>query len=329
MLKKRTTLPGKSAAKPVFGRRSHTLGRSTPRVEPRAETSRPPPKPIPLLPVADTPVCTDFNWALTKAAEAKNVDTVLSEWEERRRRRYPEEWPAVRKAFESSVQTVLYRLMLKHVDLAIETTDHALGDVLASEAARHEYKFAKNTSPAYPVIMLFHDLMEKIGRIPLWQDVENYLFERQDLCLAYYYRAGRVDPPASVEELWVGGKKRAIRYRIACLYYSFLRDVRTIVFLREIHKLDVRYHALLDAEWKADAVCGLVRIELYVINPEFKERDEDRAAGRKAHCEKLNPGLPVVAEPMKKRKAWGKCWVYSEGSLAKLASKIRGASVSH
>jgi hypothetical protein len=332
MLKNHTTLPGKSPGKPVFKRCSRPNVRPSQYVElpPAEQKEQPsPPKHIPLLSVTNPPVFTDFNWALAKAAEAGNVDRVLADWERRRRKKYPKEWEAVRRAFEASRQTVLYLLNLKHVDQAIRTTEHALGDVVAREAAGHEYKFAKNASPGYPVIMLFHDLMEKIGRVPLWQDVERYLFERQELCLAYYYRAGRVDPPVSIEDLWVGGKKRAIRYRIACLYYSFLRDVHAIVALRERHGLDVRYHPLLDAEWKADALFGLVRIELYVINPEYKQQDEERAAGRKAQCKMLNPGLPVLAEEMKPRRVWGKCWVYNDASLAKLASKIREASVSH
>lgn len=265
--------------------------------------------------------------------EAGNVDSVLDAWEQKRRALYPDEWPAVRKAFEASVQTVLYRLKREHVKQACVHTGHALGDVRAYEAGLRENAFAENTSPAYPVMMLLYDLMERNGAIPLWEDVEEHLFANQHLCLAYFYRAGGLTPPASIEEMWVGGKHRAIRYRLANLYNSFIREVDTIVYLREEHGLDVRCHPLLDAEWKADAVCGRIRIELFVVNSKFKklstEQLRQKMEGRKKECQAVNPGLPVAIAPMEPSDKWGCVWLFTEKALEKLAADIKAESATH
>ncbi|MNU30487.1 hypothetical protein D3C71_189870 [compost metagenome] len=314
------------------------LRRSSAHVSPHGQSRQPRPKqgprkPIPLLPIADPPVFSDFNWAIFKAMEAGNVDAVLAAWEKKRSDRYPDVWGAVRKAFEASVQTILYRLTLAHVRQASEFTEHALGDVTSAEAKLPGNVFAKDTSPAYPVIMLLYDLMERNREIPLWQDVERYLFENQDMCLSYFYKAGGISPPGSIEELWTGGKHRAIRYRIACFYYSFIREIHTIVHLREKHGLDVRCHSLIDTEWKADAICGRVRIELYVVNSEFKKRNEETVRlaveGRKKECQEVNPGLPVVVVPMSPTDEWGCVWLFSEEALSKLAADIKEESRSH
>lgn len=317
---------------PVFGRRSCTHAKPTEfrSSKPRQERRR---DPIPLHPVADPPVVSDFAFAISKAMEAGNVEAVLGAWEAKRRRLYPGEWPAVRKAFEASVQTVLYRLKRDHVKQACLHTSHALGDVRASEARLRENAFAEDTSPAYPVMMLLYDLMERNAAIPLWQDVEKYLFENQEVCLAYFYEAGGLAPPASVDDMWVGSRYRAIRYRIANLYNSFIREVDAIVYLREKHGLDVRCHSLLDTEWKSDAVCGLVRIELFVVNSKFKklstEELRQKMEGRKKECQAVNPGLPVAIAPMEPSDEWGCVWLFTDKALDELAARINAESAAH
>jgi hypothetical protein len=270
---------------------------------------------------------TDFNWALMKGAEAKNVKKVLANWERRRKRQCPDEWPEVLKAFKASTHTVLYRLTLDLVEEAAKDTEHALGSVKAYEARKH--RDAADVSPAYPIIMLFYDLMERQGRIPRWKDVQTYLFEHQSLCLAYFYKACGIPAPTSISHMWKGEKLRAIRFRIGCLYYSFLREVHTLVALRERHGLDARYHPLQDAEWKADILVNLVRVELFLVNPKYKERCEREMAGRKLACEAVNPGLPVVIGAMEPGTCWGEAWLFSDETIDGLAQDIKKAMIAN
>ncbi|NTF17288.1 hypothetical protein G6L37_02430 [Agrobacterium rubi] len=264
-------------------------------------------------------IATDYDWAWKEAAKAGNRDHVFNDWRSRRESISLAEWPPVYDSFRNSRQSVLYRLAVEDVVAAASRTGHSLGRISFSETLVDENRFAADISPCYPVIMILHDLMEALGRVPLWRDFEEHLVSRQDVCLRYFIEAGGIPPVTRVDGMWDHPRMRAVRWRLGLFYYSFLRDVHTIVTLRRTHGLDVRYHPLLDAEWKADAICGDVRIELYVVNSTYKDADK---AGRKKLCSRLNPGLPVVEGKMAVKKDRGSCWLYSPESISLLAAEI-------
>lgn len=223
------------------------------------------------------------------------------------------------KAFEESSQTVLYQLSVADVLKVAETTEHALGDLSKAETERPENKFAADVTPAYPVILLLHDLMESLGRVPSWSDFERYLFDHQDMCLRFFMEAGGIPSLQSLPKMWAGSKMRAVRWRMANFYYSFLKEVHIIVSLRRLHGLDALYHPLLDVEWKADFVCGDIRVELYFSNAKYKAA----TSGRKTACQKLNPGLPVIPKLVERTDRFGECWLYKDEVIAELARDIR------
>jgi hypothetical protein len=270
---------------------------------------------------ADRGVVTDYRWALAKAAEAGNVEFILKRWEQKRLAHWPDQWPVVKKAFEDSRQTVLYRLTPRDIVDATENTDHALGNISSAEARAKSAQKAQNLSPAYPIMMVFHGLMEALGRVPLWQDVEEYLVRRPELCLAYYVKGCGIPGNPTLDNLWTLPGMRPVRYRIASTYYSFLREVHTLLCLRHDFGLDALYHPLQDAEWKSDIVCGLVRVEIYLLSAFFKGTEE----GRKVECQSVNPGVPVVVQQMETSKLRGKCWLHSKETIEALAEKIVAA----
>jgi hypothetical protein len=270
------------------------------------------------VPPPDTLV-TDYAWAKAEAAKAGNLYPVLNDWRRRRKNVSSREWNPVLLAFQASRQTVLYTLSAADIVHVARTTEHALGDVQSWEKDLDDNMFAEKLSPTYAVVMLLHDLLESIGRVPTWGDFEDFLFDRQDLCLQYFMRAGQIPALASRSQMWAHPRMRAVRWRMANFYYSFLKEIHIIVSLRRTHGLDVRYHPLLDAEWKADFVCGDVRGELFFSNRKYRAA----TSGRKTPCGKLNPGLPVVTMLVEKRSKYGECWLYKDAVIAELAQKVR------
>jgi len=265
------------------------------------------------------PLFTDYWWAKEEAAKAGNLDKILEDWRRRRKNVSKHEWNPVLRAFQSSRQTLLYQLDVDDVWRVAKSTEHALGEVKAAEARRPENLFAANLSPTYAVVMLLHDLMEALGRVPSWSDVERYLFDHQEVCLRYFLDAGGIPPLDCISSMWAHPKMRAVRWRMANFYYSFLKEIHIIVSLRRIYGLDARYHPLLDTEWKADFVCGPVRGELFYTNDTYKAA----TSGRKTPCQIRNPGLPVVTMLVDEPDGFGRCWLYKDNIIAKLAQEIR------
>lgn len=264
---------------------------------------------------------TDYWWAKNEASKAGNLDETLQSWRRRRKRIAPAEWNPVLRMFQQSRQTALYRIQPGDVYQIAKgpEEDHALGLVKASEARKFENKFAANVSPAYAVVLLLHDLLEEMGRVPKWSDFERFLYDHQELCLRYFLEAGQIPPIPSLAELWSHPKMRAVRWRIGNFFYSFLKEIHIISSLRHTHGLDVRYHPLLDAEWKADFVCGDVRGELFYSNATYKAA----TSGRKSPCQRLNPGLPVIPMLVDIPDGFGNCWLYEDDVIADLAHRIR------
>lgn len=275
------------------------------------------------------PTVTDFDWAIKAAAEAGNFDSVYSDWVRRRKQAWPDEWPMVERLFKDSRQTVLYAIKPSDVVAAVLVTNedesqHALGDIRAEEARLEENEWAADLSPALPMIMVFHDLMEKLGRVPLWHDVERHIVDHQELLLVYFLIGGNIRGKITRENLWTTPGMRAVRWRIGNAYYSFLREIHLIATLRSQYGLDVLYHPLIDAEWRADGVCGRVRIEVFIDNSRYKKDAKQVAVarGRKSYCKKYNPGLPVADKPLEKASYGGRCWLIADSSIKALAADI-------
>lgn len=267
-------------------------------------------------------IFTDFDWAEAEAARAGNLMSVTREWETSRARLYADAHAFVMDKFRKSRQTVLYTLAPSDIVKATFDTEHSLGDVSAAEARHKDNRRIASFSPSLPMILVLHDLMERLGRIPLWQDFVEHLFTDHRMGLGDFVNLIGIDFPRSISSLWVHPQMRAVRYRLGNAHYSFIREIGAISGLRTDHDLDIRYHPHIDVNWKADMVCGRVRVELFVPNEEYKD---DASKGRKRRCRDLNPDLPVVTKTMKPSRIGGQCWLFPPAEIEKLAADIRSA----
>lgn len=281
-----------------------------------AGAPRPPADTTPLHPLPSIPIVSNWDWALAEARKSTDFDDKFKKWEERRGA--GRDWAAIRGRFEASRQTVLYRLAPSDVTKVMNATDHALGWMKGPESRLRHLKKIANATPPYPVMLLLHDLLESLGRVPTWSDFSEYLFANPDLCMASLWKAADLGPQTE-EDGWASQKLGAIRYRLGNFYYSFLREIHLIVVLRRVHGLDVRYHPLLDAEWKIDAVCSDFLIELYIYSVHYK----GSKTARKQLCEEQNPGRLVEVVEMEAKQIFGECWRCSDTEIGEAADGMK------
>lgn len=234
-------------------------------------------------------------------------------WEKRRGK--TENWPELMDGFRKLEHRILYKLNIVDVDNAIAKTTHSLGNL---EKSCSKFDNIHNYSPPVPLIYIFHSILEKLGRVPLWNDVQRYLFgEMRSLCWIPFCKSRNLDPSLPV----ITHDKRildAFQWRIGNAYYSWLREIDLLTYLRRKHKLDLRYHFLVDAEWRADFVAGRIMLELYIKNREFK----DDGSGRKLTCAKMNEGYKVLPIKMDVRPAFGKPWLVSDKGKGVIAREL-------
>lgn len=74
-----------------------------------------------------------------------------------------------------------------------------------------------------------------------------------------------------------------MRWRVGNAYYSFLREIYTVVELRS-QGVDLRVHPLADALFRVDAWVGSKALSLRVGNEKFRKGGD---GGRKVPTEKL------------------------------------------
>lgn len=196
---------------------------------------------------------------------------------------------------------------------------HALGSLRKDEV---EMASVENWStPPWAFSYIFHDAMERLGRVPTWPDVLAFLRgpARDRLLDPFAADFALAGMDAVSRELHCA----ALRWRVGKAYYSFLREVDLFVRLRREHGLPVRYHLLADAQFKVDLWCGDVLVALLIVNKEFR----DGADGRKRRVEDMMDasGFRRLSVELAAPTRWGRPTLCPQGEVTALASAIRGA----
>lgn len=265
-------------------------------------------------------IVTDWSWFEKFLAQRGELgQKQYQDWE--RRRGNIANWSEIMAGFKALEHRVLYTLQIADIKNAIKQTTHALGNISKSAA---NFDGIHNYSPPVPLIYIFHSILEKMGRVPVWNDIKRYLFgDFRSLCWEPFCNSRSLDPKVPVTQ----HDQRimdAFLWRMGNAYYSWLREVDLLTYLRRTHKLDLKYHFLVDAEWRADFVAGRVLLELYVKNREFKDDD----GGRKLTCARMNAGYDVLeikmeTGPDKDGPKYGKPWMVSEDCKLQIARELK------
>ena len=270
---------------------------------------------------------TDWAWMLRQAARAgKDVDATLVEWNRARSGILgPTAWRRIRGRMEQFVHRRLYTVTLAEIEDALGRTDPPFGGTTKDD--RKAGNMGNQTSPA-PLNLILHSLMEKLDRVPLWQDFEAYLRANPSMFLVYTAHA----QSRPLEELtgdWLGFPLgRALRFRLATAYNSFIRELHLRAAMDEVHGLWLTHHFMLDAVWKVDFLHGDTGIEIY-LDSGYKDEEGE---GRKRTCFSMNPDRNVLKVLLKTRHdagSYDRPWLVDDSSISDTARRLRERDYDH
>lgn len=266
---------------------------------------------------------TDWNWFMSFVqAGGPEAATRLKKWDDART---GPQWEEVKTFLRGLRHDLLHELELDAVCAACGTDGHewkgrhVLG-VLRPEHAKFER--INDFSTPFALEYLFHGCLEEKGRLPGWNDVISYIFsERRSWYIDPFYAFYGLVPGAP-ETKPGSAHMSALQWRVGNAYYSWLREVHLLTALRRRHGLDVRYHALADAEFKADLVHDDAVVALYVRNDRYR----NGARGRKVTATAANPNRRVVEMPIDLRRDFGRPWMITDESIAAVAAQLGAAA---
>lgn len=270
---------------------------------------------------------TGWDWMLREAAiGGSDVERVISSWDKRRSSSLKERWPRILSGMRSFVHQRMYSVTLEEIDEVLLKTERPFG---GTDGKDGKHGFLHNATTPSPINLVLHSLMEKLGRIPLWQDFEAYL-RQHPLVLLSSIAAYTGLPLEKFLGDWLDFDiGRALRYRLATAYNSFIRELHLRAALAERHGVFLGHHFLLDAEFKIDFTYGDIALELYLVNENFKDDAEN---GRKLRCFDVNPGRDVEVVSFKMRrdaKLYDKPWLIEDGDIERTADNLLSGKVTH
>lgn len=218
----------------------------------------------------------------------------------------------------------VYDLSLEQVRSVCQRTDHALGEVKRRDG--EAVSAIVDWHPDFAFTHMFHICMERSGSLPIYQEFRDFT-QFDELGQRMLGTPSR----QKVTEVIASGvpgetARAAMRWRVGNAYYSFLREIVTVVSLRSLG-VDVRVHPLADALFRADAWAGQKVLSLLVGNKKFRQGEN---LGRKIPAQRLLADLvpPMEFEAIELRPAteFGRVHVPSWEDLSAAASKLRSTA---
>jgi hypothetical protein len=210
----------------------------------------------------------------------------------------------------------LYRLTPADVRRVCATTKHALGRVERKNAER--VVKTVNWYPTFAFTHIMHYYLEQSRRLPTWQEFYKFLFATEEGKALIGDEASRHKAARLKDGVPERFARDALRWRFGNAYYSFLREVYTLVTLRS-RGLDVRFHPLADALFRVDSWMGKAVISIWVANEDFRRDKGFESQGRKDRAEELLADSPspffFVDIELDKATRWGRVHLPSSKAL--------------
>jgi hypothetical protein len=180
--------------------------------------------------------------------------------------------------------------------------------------------------PNFAFTHMFHICMEQMQVLPTYQQFRQFMDSSPDDL------GGRMlGTPArdQVKEVMQDGvperlARAAMRWRVGNAYYSFLREIYTLVELRS-RGIDLCMHPLADALFRVDAWVGGRALSLRIKNRKFRQGEID---GRKRRTEEVLAGVVPPLEfssiELEAATVFGKVHLPSAEQLDEAASRLIG-----
>ncbi|WP_432587281.1 hypothetical protein ABVG11_17415 [Streptomyces sp. HD1123-B1] len=215
---------------------------------------------------------------------------------------------------------LVYELTAEDVEGVCRQTEHALGEVKRADG--EGVAAIVDWHPDFAFTHIFHICMERIGRLPSYQDFRTYCY-RDQLGLQMLGEPTK----AKVREVVSSGisekiVRDAVRWRVGNAYYSFLREIYTVVRLRAM-AVDLQVHPLADALFRVDAWTGRKVVSLRVGNKKFRQGS---SSGRKTPAEQLLadvvPGFDFSTIELAPATKFGRVHLPSAEHIAQAAARL-------
>lgn len=270
---------------------------------------------------------TGWDWMLREAAiGGSDVRRVVAEWNKRRGSVHKDRWPTILAGMTSFVHRRMYTVKLREIDDVLRDTEKPFG---GTDGRDSQHGFLHNATTPSPINLILHALMERLNRIPTWQEFEAYL-RQYPLVLVSSIAAYTGLPLEKFVGDWLEFDiGRALRFRLATAYNSFVRELHLRAALAERHGVFLCHHFLLDAEFKIDFTFRDIAIELYLVNENFKD---DADSGRKLRCFDVNPGRDVEVVSFRLRRdarLYDKPWLIGDSDIERTADRLLSGNVTH
>lgn len=226
-------------------------------------------------------------------------------------------YSAVVEFVESFTHERLFGIAPDQVRRVCDETEHALGEVQKERQIREINDF---TCP-FALQHLFHRFIERTGEIPTWQRFWRWMTHQarphwldeikplRNQLMARNYSEQRIS--------------EAIRWRLGNFYYSALREVDLLVAL-QARGVKVKYHLLADVLLRVDCWTGRTLVRTYVPNIEYRAAAEGRKIPAVQFFSPNDTPFNIVDFPVE-REGFGRVWLVSERSIAKLAERLSAA----
>ncbi|MFI1102486.1 hypothetical protein [Streptomyces melanogenes] len=215
---------------------------------------------------------------------------------------------------------MVYELRVEDVTAVCVRTEHALGEVNRRDG--EAVQAIVDWHPDFAFTHMFHICLERTGSLPSYQDFR--CFAEEDP-LGHRMLGGPAR--AQVSSVLAEGvppdlARAAMRWRIGNAYYSFLREIYTIVQLR-MRGVDLRTHPLADALFRVDCWAGRAALSLRVGNKKFREGAQ---YGRKMPTERLlgelQPPLKFVTIELRPATVFGRVHLPTTEDLDRAAEML-------
>ena len=223
----------------------------------------------------------------------------------------------IRSCMEKFKHSHLYRVTPSEVVNSINRSGFALGGTRKDDSG---FAGINNASSPAPFTLMLHNLLEAKKRVPLWEDFRNRIISKPEIYLDFVCLNEKVNLSDFNGDWLDNPAARAVRYRLATAYNSWIRELHLFATLRHDYNLPVRHHFMLDILWKQDIVCENKVIELYVDSP-YKTS----YSGRKIKASEASPLRTIIPHGMKvrnDRSSYNKPWLVRNDDIVVIAGKL-------
>jgi len=208
----------------------------------------------------------------------------------------------------------LFQLTVADIRNVICETEHALGNVPKEDQIPEIEDF---TCP-FALQHIFHRYVENAQRIPTWQQFWRWMNKQ-----AYPYWLAEIQPlKEQLSQRYPPDRiERAIRWRLGKFYYSALREVDLLVWLRS-NSIDVQYHLLADVLLRVDFWVGDILVCIYFSNTRYRAGTSGRKPPAMSFFREAKPPFQILDFEVE-RQGFGKIWLVSDESKINLHNKIK------